>query len=97
MIPVPVPMNVAEIESSSLTVEICASTAVAVTYVPTPPLPPCELSPFVQGLIDGLNQGLPFQRTPELLSLADSVLAAPAAVPEDWAASLAADFSAFND
>jgi len=92
-VPATVPTLAYEVGGSSMTVEIPKSTTIATKFV----LVPCSAPPLVADLLAGLNRGIPLDRPAELLSLAEEALARPAGYPENWAGTLAADFSRFDD
>lgn len=94
-IPFTAPIAAYEVGSTSMVVQLPASTTMArvsvLTAVPEPPA-------LVADLVSGLGRGLPLDRPEEMLRLAEEVLAAgPSGFPEDWARTLAEESSRFDD
>jgi hypothetical protein len=94
-IPLTLPEKVYDIDSSSMRVEVSASTSEQ--HVSLVSLPGSHSPSLAGDLLEGIRLGVPLVRSEELVRLAEEVASRPVGLPHDWAAVLASDFARFND
>lgn len=94
LIPVTLTQTVLEIASSSMTMEVAATTA---TVERSPLVLHSGPPQLVSDLVEGLGRGIPLDRPADMLRLAEEVLAQQEGYPENWADELGGIFSQLDD